>query len=140
MWTKGNRILKTTIMLREILRALGHEQPPTPIKSDNNTAVEFVKETLKVKKSKTWDMRYNWIRDREQQGQFYIYWEQGTNNYADYSTKHFPTSYHQQIRPTYILKGYHIQIRYYVRGCVNHIGKRLIMKSHNTYMIRAQCA
>ena len=84
---------ETTIQLRTILTALGHEQPPTPIKSDNNTAVAFARETLKAKKSKTWDMRYNWIRDREQQGQFYIYWKQGTNNYADYSTKYFPASY-----------------------------------------------
>ena len=47
------------IMMKRILNALGHRQSPTPIKSDNNTAVAFAKETLKAKKSKTWDMTYN---------------------------------------------------------------------------------
>ena len=96
--------------IHSILNALGHKQPPTPIKSDNNTAVAFARETLKAKKSKTWDMRYNWIKDREQQNQFYIYWKQGSDNHGDYYTKHFPASYHQQMRPKYILKGYHIQV------------------------------
>ena len=45
-----------SMMLKTILQALGHKQPSTPIKSDNNTAVAFAKETLKAKKSKTWDM------------------------------------------------------------------------------------
>ena len=34
-----------------------------------------------------------------------IWWDKGINNLADYHTKHFPPSHHQQIRPTYILKG-----------------------------------
>ena len=51
-------------------------------------------------------MRLNWIKDQVSQKQFYIYWDKGTNNMADYSTKHFAPSYHQRIRPSYILKGY----------------------------------
>ena len=98
------------IMMKTILNALEHRQTPTPIKSDNNTAVAFAKGTLKAKKSKTWDMQYNWIKDQEQQNQFYVYRKQGSDNNGDYYTKHFPCSYHHQIRPRYILKGYHIQI------------------------------
>ena len=55
-------------------------------------------------------MRYTWIKDRDQQNQFYIYWKQGKDNHADYFTKNFPPSYHQQTRPKYILKGYHVSI------------------------------
>ena len=50
-------------------------------------------------------MRYYWIKDRVSQQQFIIYWDSGLNNYADYFTKHFSPTYHQQIRSTYILKG-----------------------------------
>ena len=55
-------------------------------------------------------MQYNWIKDREQKNQFYIYWKQGKDNHADYYKKHFPASYHQQIRSAYILKGHHVSI------------------------------
>ena len=50
-------------------------------------------------------MRYHWIKDRSTQNQFIIYWEEGLKNYADYFTKHFSPSYHQKIRPLYVLKG-----------------------------------
>ena len=33
-------------------------------------------------------MRFYWVKDRVQQGQFHIYWAPGTSNYADYFTKH----------------------------------------------------
>ena len=48
-------------------------------------------------------MQYNWLKDRERLKQFIIYWAKGANNFADYFTKHFPSSYHQQIRSTYLL-------------------------------------
>ena len=93
-----------------MLTALGHPQGPTPIKTDNQTASSFVNNTLKHKRSKSWDMRYFWLRDRVSQSQFYIYWDKGSNNLADYYTKHWSPTYHQQIRPTYILKGNHLHI------------------------------
>ena len=39
-----------------------------------------------------------------------IYWDKGSNNHADYWTKHWPSTYHQQIRPTYILIGNNLSI------------------------------
>ena len=91
-----------------MLNILGHPQPPTPMKTDNKTAAAFSKQTLKPKRSKSWDMRYYWIQDRVTQDQFIIYWEEGLNNFADYFTKHFSSSYNQKIRSNYILKGYNI--------------------------------
>ena len=93
-----------------MLQALGHTQNPTAIKTDNKTAEQFVNKTLKFKRSKSWDMRYFWLLDRVTQQQFYIYWDKGSNNHGDYFTKHWPATYHQEMRPKYILKGFQMHI------------------------------
>ena len=93
---------RTTLPIREMLHTLGHPQPPTPIKTDNSTANDFVSKNLKQKRSKSWDMRYHWLRDRSLQQQFKIYWDKGINNWADYFTKHHSTKYHKVMRPKYI--------------------------------------
>ena len=64
---------QTSILLRRILHALGHPQPPTPIKTDNATANGFVHNNMHLRKSKTWDMRYYWLRDKETQKQIKVY-------------------------------------------------------------------
>ena len=91
---------QVAIPIRYILQQLGHPQPPTPIKTDNSTATGFVHNNIHQKRSKSWDMRYHWLRDRQTQQQFNIYWDKGTNNHADYFTKHHPAKYHQEIRRT----------------------------------------
>ena len=59
------------------------------------------------------------MKDKVKNNTFNIYWDKGTRNLADYHTKHFPPSYHQFIRPTYILKGFHINnLGTDLRGCV----------------------
>ena len=99
---------KIGIWIKKMLTALGHPQNIIPIKTDNSTAEAFSNSTLKEKKSKAWDMRLNWLQDRVKQKDIKVYWSAGSNNFADYPTKHFSPTYHQKIRPTYILKGYHI--------------------------------
>ena len=91
-----------SLSLRSFLEALNHPQPPTPIKTDNSTATGFVYDNIHQKRSKTWDMRYYWLRDRQTQQQFDIYWDRGTNNIADYYTKHHATVDHCAKRPRYI--------------------------------------
>ena len=94
------------IPIRQSLEALGHIQPPTPIKTDNSTAYKFVHNDMKQKISKSWDMRFNWLRDRSIiQKLLNIYWAKGTNNWADYFTKHHVPSHHRGIRPLYIYNG-----------------------------------
>ena len=90
------------IPIRRILEALNHVQPPTPIKTDNSTAHGFTYDNITQKRSKSWDMRYYWLRDRQTHKEFDIYWEMGPNNYADYFTKHHPTKHHINIRSTYV--------------------------------------
>ena len=90
------------IPIRNILNALGHIQPATPIKTDNSTAVGFTYDNINQKRSKSWDMRYYWLRDRTNQQQFDIQWEKGASNNADYYTKHHATKHHRAIRSRYV--------------------------------------
>ena len=97
---------QTTIPLRNTLILMGHPQPPTPIKTDNTTAQAFTYNNIAIKKAKSWDMRYFWLRDRENQLHFKIYWKKGTHaddpNNADYHTKHHSVIHHKVIRHRYI--------------------------------------
>ena len=92
------------VTIRNCLEAMGHKQPATPIKKDNSTANGIINDTMKQKRSKAIDVRFYWLRDRTKQGQFYIYWDSGKNNFADFYTKHHPVAYHRLNRPihTYI--------------------------------------
>ena len=47
---------QTSIPIQRILRALGHTQPVTPIKTDNSTASGFIHDNIQQKRSKSWDM------------------------------------------------------------------------------------
>ena len=93
---------QAAIPIRQMLAALNHPQPPTPVRTDNSTASAFVNQTLKAKRSKSWDMRYFWVVDRIKQRQFLVYWDKGSNNWADYFTKHFPPKHHRTMRYTYL--------------------------------------
>ena len=90
--------------LRNCLEAMGYPQPATALKTDNSTACGILNNTMKQKRSKAIDVRFYWLRDRAKQGQFYIYWDSGKNNFADFHTKKHPPTYHRVNRPiqTYI--------------------------------------
>ena len=122
---------RTTIPIRQALETLGHPQPPTPIKTDNTTAKHFVTKTLRQKKSKSWDMRYHWLRDRVNQQHFKIYWDKGINNHADYFTKHHPAKHHLEMRKNYIHTANHIYSSKcehipspHLRGCVGPMASK----------------
>ena len=48
------------------------------------------------------DMRFYWVRDRVKQGQFIVYWKKGSENDADYFTKHHPPAHHRLKRSRYL--------------------------------------
>jgi hypothetical protein len=52
------------------------------------------------KATKSMDMCFYWLKDREARKQFRIYWQQGKLNRGDYVTKHHPAIHYQAIRPT----------------------------------------
>jgi hypothetical protein len=68
---------REAVYLRQILTKMGHPQLPTPIQTDNTTAEGLVNHKIQPKQTKAMDMRFHWLRDREQQQQFRIYWRPG---------------------------------------------------------------
>jgi hypothetical protein len=89
--------------MRNILKEMGREQTePTRITTDNSTADGFANKRTKIKRSKAMDMRFYWVQDRVEQGQFRIHWQSGADNHADYFTKHHPASHHQRVRSIYL--------------------------------------
>jgi hypothetical protein len=93
---------KEACLLRTTLSDLGHPQPATPIQTDNACAVGIVNETVKQRRSKAMDMRFYWVRDRVRAGEFLIYWKQGSENDADYYTKHHSPAHHRKMRSRYL--------------------------------------
>ena len=79
---------KDGAMLQTTLEDMGHPQQATPIQTDNACAAGIANNTVKQRRSKAIDMRFYWIRDRVNQGQFLVHWRRGTDNLADYFTKH----------------------------------------------------
>ncbi len=90
------------VAIREDLIAIGHPQPPTPLKTDNRTSRDIITSLCKPKKSKSWDMRYHWVEDRVNDKQLNLHWQPGTQNWADYFTKHHAPLYHQIMRHKYL--------------------------------------
>ena len=89
-----------------MLVALVHAQSITPVKTDNATAAQFVHDTIKNERSKSWDVRYHWLTEHQDNGNFNVYWDCGKNNLADYHTKHHSPTHHQNVRKTYILQNF----------------------------------
>ena len=88
--------------MRATLEELGHPQPATPMKTDNSAANGILNGTIKQQRSKAIDMRFYWLKDRAEQGQFKIHWAAGDENWADYFTKHHSATHHKTLRPCYL--------------------------------------
>jgi hypothetical protein len=92
---------KEAIPARHALEFLGHKQPPTPMQTDNTTALGVVNNNV-MKKLKSMDMKYHWLRCRILQRQFRHYWAAGKSNNGDYVTKHHASIHHQTTRPIFL--------------------------------------
>jgi hypothetical protein len=93
---------KDAAMLRTTLSDLGHPQPATPIQTDNSCAAGIANSSVKQRRSKAMDMRFYWVRDRVRTGDFLIFWRKGSDNDADYFTKHHSPSHHRLQRSRYL--------------------------------------
>jgi hypothetical protein len=94
---------KEAAALRNTLQDMGHPQGATPMQVDNACAVGITNDTVKQRRSKAIDMRFYWLRDRVRQGHFIVHWRKGTDNLADYFTKHHSPAHHQLMRSRYLL-------------------------------------
>jgi hypothetical protein len=86
---------------QQALIDMGLPQPRSPIQTDNSTALGVTNKTIVPKRYKMMDMRLWWLRCRGSQNPFQYYWDAGSKNWADYSTKHHPNIYHEAHHPTH---------------------------------------
>jgi hypothetical protein len=52
---------------------------------------------------KAMDMRFHWLRYCKAQDQYCFYWRPGTQNLADYWTKHHAASHHKAFQPQILM-------------------------------------
>ncbi len=90
---------KTAVSMQRTLGELGHPQPRTPIQTNNLTTHTLLTNKILPKALKAMDMRFHWLCCRAAQDQFCYYWRPGTQNLADYWTKHHPASHHKSFCP-----------------------------------------
>jgi hypothetical protein len=90
---------KTAVSMRRTLEELGHPQPRTPIQTDNSTAHALLTNKILPKALKAMDMRFHWLQCCGAQDQYRFYWRPGTQNLADFWTKHHPASHHKSFQP-----------------------------------------
>ena len=64
---------RQVVPTRYLLEEMGHPQPPTPVQTDDTTALGFVTKNLQPKATKSTDMNYWFMRDRQDQKQFKYY-------------------------------------------------------------------
>ena len=88
--------------MRFTLIELGYSHPPTPMCTNNSTVNGILNATITQNRSKAIDMRFYWLHDRVEQGQFHIYWAPCYVNLTDYFTKHHSPSHHLRLRPLYL--------------------------------------
>ena len=74
-----------------------------------------------TEKSKEMDMRFNWVKYRTRQGNFFILWGPVKTNKSDYFTKHHPPSHNKAMMHEYSHKSNNILRFVLPQGCINHI-------------------
>ncbi len=84
---------------RWIHHNLGYPQPPTLLLCDNECAVGLASKTMTSHLSKSIDMRFHWLQDRIQRGQFRVQHVAGAVNIVDFFTKALPHIKHAQLAP-----------------------------------------
>ncbi len=75
---------------RNTLHEIGYPQNPTTIMIDNTVAKGLAADTINARRSKSMDVRFFWLRDRIQRGQFKVQHLAGRWNISDFFTKSLP--------------------------------------------------
>ncbi len=90
---------KVAVSMCRMLEELSHPQRQTPIQTDRSTTHTLLTNKIFQKALKAIDMQFHWLQCRSTQDQYWYYWRPGTQNLADYWTKHHPASHHKSFRP-----------------------------------------
>eukprot|EP00957_Ditylum_brightwellii_P171961 13092503-Ditylum_brightwellii.AAC.1 len=110
---------KEAVSIHNALVELGHPQPPTPIQVNNAVVHCIINSNIHQCKSKAINMRFYWVQDQDKQTQFIVYLEPGSNNKADYFTKHHLSDHHCKVRDDYLHVCNVIKLEYTLQGCVD---------------------
>jgi predicted transposase YdaD len=81
---------------------MGHPQPPTPLQTNNTTAMGYTSDTIKQRRTRAIDMHVYWVKDRVKQGQFHVYWGPRYQHLANFFTTYHSPTHHKRIREIYI--------------------------------------
>ena len=65
------------IIFRQMLEDLGHKQPQTLVHCNNATAVGIANNTVKCQRSRSMEMRFFWVGNKEAQNIYEICWHPG---------------------------------------------------------------
>ena len=120
---------REAIPARNTLIEMGHPQGKTPIQIDNSTAHGVCYKNMQCRRSKSWDMRFFWMRCKESQKMFRVYWRPGTTHMADYQTKHHPSAHHRNVQPEFLTAS----------EVVNKLRLSLKKKPHNFHSSERVC-
>ena len=93
---------RESIPARHALVAMGHSQPPTPMQTDNTTALGVINNTIAPRSTKAMDMRFHGLRCRARQLQFWHYLRLGSTNKGDYVTKQHAEIHHKMMHSQYL--------------------------------------
>jgi hypothetical protein len=94
---------KVAVSMQRTLKEMGHPQTRTPIQTNNLTAHALLTNKIMPKALKAMDMQLHWLRCHKAQDQYHFYWRPGTQNLADYWTKHHPASHHKAFWPQILM-------------------------------------
>ena len=57
-------MIREAVYIRIILEEMGHNQPPTPLQTDNSMANVVCNGKIQPKGTKAMDIQFHWLRDR----------------------------------------------------------------------------
>ena len=101
---------REAVPARHTLEEMGHKQPPTPMQTNNTTALGVVTNNIASKRLKSMDMKLHWLRCPAAQQQFRHFWRPGPSIDADYVTKHHAPIHHRVVRPKYLTPKSHLDL------------------------------
>ena len=82
---------------RTVAAALGYPQPPSPIYVDNDVARGIADRSVKIKRSKSIDKSFHYIRDRVELKDIVILRVGTDDNISDFFTKSLPPQRHKYL-------------------------------------------
>ena len=117
---------REAIPARHLLEEMGHHQPPTPMQTDNSTALGLVTNKIHSKRTKAMAMRFRWLHCRANQRQLRTYWRAGPTNKGDYVTKHHAALHKKNVRADYLTPTNRLeQLRQNIQARITGLASRM---------------